>query len=147
MAVSLQWENQNRTVLRMIFWNEWTVEQYLTKAVELIEMIGSQTHDVDILIDLRTGSYIPKGDSVSAFRIMMDELPENSGVIVYLNDNPIQKRLFNTQLQFYQSLRRWSQRSLYMVETIEEAYEIIECHRFKRVQSIKHFNPVRGIVI
>lgn len=147
MAVSLQWENQNRTVLRMIFWNEWTVEQYLAKAAELTEMIKFQQHTVDILIDLRTGSYIPKGDSISAFRIMMDDLPENSGVIVYLNDNPIQKRLFNTQLQFYQSLRRWSQRSLYMVETIEEAYEIIEQHRFKRVHLVKDFNPVHDIAI
>lgn len=134
MAISLQWENHNRTVVRMILWNEWTVEDYFRKASELIRMIQSQEHDIDILIDLRTGSYIPRGDSVSAFRMLMDELPNNSGIIVYLNDNPVQQRLFKLQTQFYHSILRWSCHALFMVETLEEAYEIIELHRIKRVQ-------------
>jgi hypothetical protein len=137
MSISLRWENRNKTVLRITFWNEWTVEEYLRKTSETVRMIESQDHDVDILIDLRTGSYIPKGDSISAFRMMMDDLPGNSGIIVYLNDNPVQKRLFKLQAQFYQSFRRWSHHPLYMVETLENAYQLIEEHRLKRVQPKK----------
>lgn len=135
MSVSLRWENRNKTVLRIIFWNEWTVEEYLCKASDAITMIESESHVIDILIDLRTGSYIPKGDSISAFRTMMDELPPNSGIIVYLNDNPVQQRLFKLQAQFYQSIRRWSRKSLFMVDTLECAYQVIEEHRLKRVES------------
>lgn len=137
MSVSLRWENRNKTVLRITFWNKWTVEEYLRKASDAIMMIESESHIIDILIDLRTGSYIPKGDSISAFRMMMDELPPNSGIIVYLNDNPVQQRLFKLQTQFYQSVRRWSRNSLFMVETLACAYELIEEHRLKRVQPKK----------
>jgi hypothetical protein len=135
MSISLRWENRNKTVLRMTFWNQWTVEDYRHKACEAILMIKSQAHMVDILIDLRTGSYIPKGDSISGFRMMMDKLPANSGIIVYLNDNLVQYRLFKLQVQFYQSLRRWSQQSLYMVQTLAEAYQLIESQRIKRAVS------------
>ena len=132
MPISLNWDNENRTVLRLIFWNEWTLDEYATQFEIVVDALKTITHSVDILIDLRTDSYVPKGDSLRAFRNVMDKLPENTGVIVYVNDNPVQRHLFDKQLSFYNTVSRGRKQRVYMVETLEEAHELINKHQARR---------------
>ena len=132
MPISLNWDNENRTVLRLIFWNEWTLEEYVAQFEIVIDALKTITHSVDILIDLRTDSYVPRGDSLRAFRNVMDKLPQNTGTIVYVNDNPVQRHLFDKQLSFYNTVSRGRKQRVYMVETLEEAYELINKHQARR---------------
>jgi hypothetical protein len=132
MSVSLKWDNHNKTVLRLFFWDEWSVKQYGELFEEALEMIASVSHDVDLLIDFRTGDFLPKFDTVPIFRRMMDSLPENAGILVYVSESQAQRALFNVHLKFYETVRKRQNRRLFFVDDLPEAYEIIEEHRIER---------------
>jgi hypothetical protein len=132
MSVSLKWDNHNKTVLRLFFWDEWSVKQYGDLFEEAIDMIASVRHDVDILMDFRTGDFLPKFDTVPIFRRMMDSLPDNAGILVYVSESQAQRALFNVHLKFYESVRKRQSRRLYFVDDLPEAYELIEECRIER---------------
>ena len=129
MAVSIKWDNHNKTVLRLFFWNEWTLEEYIELFQEAITMFESVKHDVDLLIDLRTGEFIPKFDTIPTFRKIMDSLPENAGILVYVSENDTQRYIFNIHLKFYESIRKHQPRRFFFLEDIPQAYELIEEYR------------------
>lgn len=132
MSVSLKWDNHNKTVLRLFFWEEWTVKQYGELFESALQEIASVKHDVDILIDFRTGEFLPKFDTIPIFRRMMDSLPSNAGILVYVSESQAQRALFNVHLKFYESIRKHQARRLFFVDDLPEAYEIIEEHRIER---------------
>lgn len=132
MSVSLKWDNHNKTVLRLFFWEEWTVKQYGEIFEAALQEIASVKHDVDILIDFRTGEFLPKFDTIPIFRRMMDSLPPNAGILVYVSESQAQRALFNVHLKFYESIRKHQSRRLFFVDDLPEAYEIIEAHRIER---------------
>lgn len=129
MPISLTWDNPDKTILRLTFWNEWDLEEYTTQFETAFEAIELLPHTVDILVDLRTDSFVPKGNTLHTFRQVMDKLPANTGIIVYVNDDNVQRHMINTHVSFYYSVRRASKRRLYMVETMPEAYELIKTLR------------------
>ena len=135
MSVSLKWDNHNKTVLRLFFWDEWSVKQYGELFEDALDMIASVSHDVDVLIDFRTGDFLPKFDTVPIFRRMMDSLPDNAGVLVYVSESQAQRALFNVHLKFYESLRKRQSRRLFFVDDLPEAYELIEEHRIERAKA------------
>lgn len=135
MPVSVRWDNERKTILRFIFWNEWETDQYLEAFNEAMTMIEEVSHVVDIINDLRTESFIPKGDTVSLFRNIIDSLPENAGIIVYVNNDVVQQRLYSVQSQFYQITNPRKPKRLFMVESVKEAYEIIERAKENRLNN------------
>lgn len=135
MPVSVRWDNERRTILRFIFWNEWETDQYLEAFNEAMTMIEEVSHVVDIINDLRTESFIPKGDTVSLFRNIIDSLPENAGIIVYVNNDVVQQRLYSVQSQFYQITNPRKPKRLFMVESVKEAYEIIQRAKENRLNN------------
>jgi hypothetical protein len=132
MPISLNWNDDDKTILRLIFWNEWDLDEYVRQFEVVIDAIKTVAHPVDILVDLRTDSFVPKGNTLRVFRHVLDNLPDNAGIIVYVNDNHVQRHMFNTQLSFYNTLRRRHKRHLQMVETLDEAYELIDQFRAER---------------
>ena len=135
MPVSVRWDNERKTILRFIFWNEWETDQYLEAFNEAMTMIEDVSHVVDIINDLRTESFIPKGDTVSLFRNIIDSLPENAGIIVYVNNDVVQQRLYSVQSQFYQITNPRKPKRLFMVESVKEAYEIIQRAKENRLNN------------
>ncbi len=135
MPVSVRWDNERKTILRFIFWNEWETDQYLEAFNEAMTMIEEVSHVVDIINDLRTESFIPKGDTVSLFRNIIDSLPENAGIIVYVNNDVVQQRLYSVQSQFYQITNPRKPKRLFMVESVKEAYEIIQRAKENRLNN------------
>ena len=140
MSVSLKWDNHNKTVLRLFFWEEWNVKQYGELFEEALREIASVSHDVDLLIDFRTGEFLPKFDTIPIFRRMMDSLPSNAGILVYVSESHAQYALFNVHLKFYESFRKHQMRRLFFVDDVPEAYELIEKHRIERSNA----NQARG---
>lgn len=132
MSVSLKWDNHNKTVLRLFFWDEWSASQYSELFEEALEMIASVSHDVDLLIDFRTGEFLPKFDTIPIFRRMMDSLPENAGILVYVSESQAQRAIFSVHLKFYETLRKHQPRRLFFVDDVPQAYELIEYHRIER---------------
>ncbi len=126
MSVSVRWDNERKTILRFIFWNEWETEQYLEAFNEALAMFEEVSHVVDIINDMRTESFIPKGDTVSLFRNIIDSLPENAGIIVYVNNDVVQQRLYTVQSQFYQITNPRKPKRLFMVESLKEANQLIQ---------------------
>ncbi|MDQ7025230.1 MAG: hypothetical protein Q9P44_06685 [Anaerolineae bacterium] len=129
MPISAKWDDDDRTILRLIFWNEWDLDEYLEQFESVISTIKTVAYTVAILVDLRADSFVPKGNTLRVFRYIMDKLPENVGLIVYVNDNYVQEHMFNTQISFYKTLRRRHNRRIHMVETLPEAYKLIQEHQ------------------
>jgi len=133
MPISLRWDDTNKTILRLTFWNEWVLDEFVESFHEALALLKSLPHNIDILIDLRIGSYIPNGNiMLRYFRYMMDNLPDNVGTIVYINDDPVQQHHFHTQVHVYYSVRKRQRRRVFMVETAEQAYILFEKQRVGR---------------
>jgi len=129
MPISINWDDESQTILRAIFWNEWEFEEYAIIHEQAMQMINSVLHTVYVIVDMRTGSFVPKGNLSHLFRTSLDNLPENIGIIVSVNDDAIQRHMFNTYSAFYYALRRRVKRRLFMVETLQAAYDLIDKHR------------------
>lgn len=126
MPVSVRWDNDLRTILRFTFWNEWEITQYLEAFDEALSMINAVVDTVDIINDLRSGSFIPEGDTVSLFRNIINMLPTNTGIIVYINDDLVQQRLYTVQSQFYQITNPRKPKRLFVVKKLKDALQLIE---------------------
>jgi hypothetical protein len=125
MPISINWDNDNQTILRLTFWNEWTIEEFVATGIKQKALMQLVNHTVDTLVDIRTDAFVPMGNTLKAFRYVMDNLPRNAGIIVYVTDDPVQRHLFGTHISFYYSLRRRWKRRIFIVPTLREAYDFI----------------------
>jgi len=136
MPITLQWDNDNQTVLRTIFWNHWTMEELNRQVNPFLMMLNSVDHIVDVLVDLRSGSYMPKEISVPLFRQAIDQLPQNVGIIVFVNDDATHQRMFNVFESFERARRPNTPRRLFMVQTLTDANIVFHQHHVKRNQRL-----------
>jgi hypothetical protein len=59
MPIQVQWDNEDKTILRYQYEGAWTWDDLYTALAQGYEWIDTVDHTVDIIIDLRQSSIIP----------------------------------------------------------------------------------------
>ena len=79
MGITVQWDNEEKTVIRYDFEGYWEWSEFRKKAEEAFAMTRSVKHKVDTISNFLPGTSLPK-NAIFQFRRIMSEAPENRGV-------------------------------------------------------------------
>jgi hypothetical protein len=104
MGISICWDNDEKTRLRIDLEGEWTWDDYQVAADEFITMITSVTHPVDFISFLHPDSSVPQGPVLRHYRNLLKRLPKNFGMAVLVGGTVIERSLATMAYKIYQDL-------------------------------------------
>jgi hypothetical protein len=124
MPVSAYWLNDEQTIVQYDFEGRWTWDEFYPEYQKALKMERSVTHRVDVLMDFRRSKSVPPS-ALTHMRKITDNQPDNIGLSVFVTTNPFFNVMYTAGVRFYPKMQDY----FVIVETIEEAYEIIQAAR------------------
>lgn len=128
MAIEIVWDNDNQTIIRVTFPEQWTWDDFLEVDTITAKMVDSVNHKVCFLADLRQTKRIPTGLKLDIANQVLDFRHENSDLLIIVGMNKMIRALLNITLMALSRIRT----QIKIVETIDEAYECIH-HRLLEI--------------
>jgi hypothetical protein len=117
MPIEVVWDNDEKTIIRYVFGNHWTVQEYFDAYPVAGRMMkGSEAHVIGIIVDDSAEIIPPKG-SMTAFKqtVRSGRLP-----IVFVGANLAGKTMMQMLQRAYKSKRQ-----LFFVDTCDEARAVL----------------------
>ncbi len=128
MPIIVAWDNDEKTIVRETFTGEWDWddldEANLNKITSMIESVD---HRVDLLADLSESGDLPPGHPLRKGYEHMSGFPENWGMVAAVSQNLLYRMLLKALKRIFPTITA----RLFVVTTIEEAYEVIKAERQK----------------
>lgn len=84
MAITIEWDNPEKTVLRYRFIDNWTWDEYLEQLKEGREMMASVSHHVCILNDFTPMKSLPP-NFITLARSVINSRPANTGLAIFVS--------------------------------------------------------------
>ena len=131
MPITIKWDNEDKTIIRVDFVGEWTVDDYNVVNREEEAMLDSVDHKVDI-IGVLENITMPKDALANFWRFSATPgyTHPNAGLMVHVVDS----RFAKTMVEIFGRVYKQLAEKIVIVSTLEEAYETItEYKRFRRV--------------
>jgi hypothetical protein len=96
MGITVTWDNEDRTSLRLDFAGLWTWEEY-DEAVDCAYfMIAQSVQKVDIITNLSRDTTLPGDDSLRHFQRALRQMPSNVGLTVTSGGNSFSRKVFSS---------------------------------------------------
>ena len=124
MPVSAYWLNDEQTIVQYDFEGRWTWDEFYPEYQKALKMERSVTHRVDVVMDFRQSKSVPPS-ALTHMRKITDNQPDNIGLSVFVTTNPFFNVMYTAGVRFYPKMKDY----FVIVETIEEAHEIIQAAR------------------
>jgi hypothetical protein len=118
MSISVTWDNEDKTILRMTVVGRWTWAEYFASAEQARDAISTVDHPVDIIGDMLRSGPVPLGMPIRRFRYAIDMMPTNFRKAAIIGGSPFTKSLMIAFMQIY----RKANEKMVLVQTIDEAY-------------------------
>ena len=99
MSVLVAWDNQPQTVLRIDLAGQWGWKEYDAAIDQAYTMIREVAHTVDLIINLSESLAFPPMQSQRHFQRMLNQKPENVGMIIAAGGDSFVSGLFASFLQ------------------------------------------------
>ncbi len=126
MAISIAWDNVEKTIIRYDFESQWTWQD-LRAAIESDDaMIASVAHTVHLIFDLRQVEGIPP-NPMAQFRHIAAMIHPRLGMIVFVGADSWTRTVLEIFYQVY-GTRLEGLSGVASVRTLEEARAIITTH-------------------
>ncbi len=127
MPIRHEWGNPEHTIMHIIYFGEWTWDDYYASVAQVFADIATEPHRVDVIADLRS-SGLPKGGRVMAHgNATLRTRPSNYGVLVVIT-NP----LIKATLDMFRLLNSDARKMMFPARSMEDAREIVERARQPR---------------
>ena len=81
MSISVEWDNEQHTIVRWIFDRRWTWDEFSAAQKESNQLLEKVDHPVDVIGDLRNSSGLP-ANALTAYRGFVNTTVENLDLIV-----------------------------------------------------------------
>lgn len=126
MTITVQWDDEARTIVRWVFDGKWTWDEYNQAMIESNERVRGVTHPVDAIMDLTHSNMLP-ANVLSNTHAAHDEIqPKNIRWIYIVSHQALLKALINIFARLYE---RFGKGGLAMVESLDAAYTDISKRR------------------
>jgi len=122
MQLQVEWDNPEKTIIRITYTEKWTWSDFYEANTVAVEMMKNVDHTVHFLADFRQSRSLPIGGAITHARSALAALPENWGILVIVSTSVLIQRLvsiFRTAFTGRMSTKTYS------VTSIEEAYRVI----------------------
>ena len=133
MTIKVEWDNEEQTIIRWTFPEEWTWDDYYSALHISRQLCGQVTYMVDVIVDMQANQSIPNHVFTHAKNAVQTS-SLNVGVIVVIGVHPLLRSAYNTFKRLYDKMTRSSRRELHMVALETKAYQIIRDEQTKRQQ-------------
>jgi hypothetical protein len=86
MGIYTFWDNDEKTIIRTVYEQMWTWEEYRTVSLQAGMMLASVPHRVDAILDRRHSTYVPPGymEQIRA-TVQVPPIP-NLGIVILLGE-------------------------------------------------------------
>jgi hypothetical protein len=118
MPISVTWDNEDKTILRMTVVERWTWDEYFASAQQARNEISTVDHPVDIIGDMLRSGPVPLGMPIRRFRFALDMMPANFRKAAIVGGSPFTKSLMIAFMQIYKK----ASEKMVLTQTIDEAY-------------------------
>ncbi len=127
MGITVSWDDEQQTIVRMRFVGGWSLADFRAANLQVVMLVRSVEHPVYVLSDVRASDDIPIG-ILWQLRDIAGMRPPNWGGGIALTKNVIIKSVVDILGQIYMGAQ---QQRLFVVMTEEEAGTVIA--RLKRL--------------
>ena len=100
MAVTLDWEDAARTVIRVTFHNQWTWDNALTAKAEAGAMLDMVDHQVSLMVCWENENWMP-GDYQNNMRMIANETHPRLKQVVLVRSNTVFQQFFRLFKMLY----------------------------------------------
>lgn len=125
MGIQIEWANDEKSIVRFIYEQKWTWEEFYTKIDEANELMDTVEHACVSIIDMRNSNHLPAGAAVHIRNVIRRSMSHNnSGISVFLQADVIVRVMIDVLRKSYPDIldnTEW----LY-AKTLEEAREIAQ---------------------
>ena len=129
MAISVEWGNEEHTIVYWVFNGKWTWEEFSDAQRESNQLLATVDHIVDIIGNLKRGPNLPP-NALSAYQGLLEHSAENLGLIVLVGSSNFVKALVGIFSRMIPS--KIPGADFTFAVTLREAYVIIEQHSKNR---------------
>jgi hypothetical protein len=130
MSVTVQWDNDQKTIIRYDFVGYWDWADFREKAQEAFSMTRSVEHQVDTISNFLPTTHIPK-DAFIHFRRVMTDAPKNRGVNVIVGASQFIRALVTIFSRIYQQLGN----RLVLADSLEQARNLLQSRRGRQADA------------
>ena len=120
MPVAMDWNNPERTVIRVVFDGEWETDDLYRMINKGVSMIDSVDHKVDSIFDFTRSTSSPTSALATLGRMEATH-SEKEGLVIIVKASSYIKALVNIARKL--APKTFAQ--LYFVDTLNEAYDHI----------------------
>lgn len=133
MPIEVQWDNEERTVMRWVYQSPWSWEEAYQAHEQEMALIDCVEHIVDGIADMRQAQGLPKG-SLTAGVSIMNKSHERMDLLVILGANRLIQSMYDMMCKLHPGMAK--KVKLVMVRSEEEAYQVIAARRAERMQQV-----------
>jgi hypothetical protein len=123
MPASVNWDNEEKTIIRQQLIGDWTYNDYIASAAETQTLTASVPHTVHVIVDFSASTSYPTR-LLSAGPGLDRNLPTNQGTVTLIQCPPYVRAVFDIVVKLYPKI---GANSAY-VESLEEAYAFIRAY-------------------
>lgn len=127
MPLHISWDNDEKTVIRCEGEGRWTWDEYHTSLENIMDMIRTVNHPVDLIIIERPGSAMPPGSPQPHFQRVQKLSPPNMGHTVIVVRSALAKAMSALLTRLPGNLMG----NVNMVGSLDEAHAFIKRERTK----------------
>jgi hypothetical protein len=123
MGISVDWDNNEKTIILWTFSDPWTWEDFRVGFDRSYLLMRSVHHTVHILADARTVTKVPSGNILSNIRMLITRYPANLGLHVAVSENVMIRALGEMVGRL---VPKSTGHGIHTVPTLDEAYQLLE---------------------
>lgn len=125
MEISVQWDNEEKTILRVYYPERWIWPDLYDAVDRTQAMLNSVSHPVKILVDMSKSMFLPTG-STSHVSNMLTAPHANATVMVVVGASGYLKSFLEVFSEMFNPAS--NARKILLARTLEEGYELLNAH-------------------
>ena len=126
MPIQVFWDNAEKTIVRREMSGKWTWDEFFESQQAVNSMLEGLPQTVDQIFDVRQAAALPQG-ALTQLRSATNQRAYNSGLRVVVGPNRFYEVMFTMLAKIMPHLKE----SVVMVETLDDAYQLIQESRNK----------------
>ena len=120
MGIRVVWDNPQQTIVRYIYDERWTWDEFFRAKAEAAALIGTVDYKVGVIMDAPPNVQLPPNMLTHAKSALQNRHP-NTAMIVIVTTRPFLRTMINTLVK----LTKGQHASIYLCANVDEAREII----------------------
>ncbi len=123
MPISVEWDNEDKTAIRITYLDRWTWEENQQARQQTLDMIATVNHIVHTIHDMRQSHGLPT-DIITQARKRIQKKHPQVGLIIVIGNKSFVHVLYDVFATIYDKLVH--KRKFYLVHSLEQAYQLID---------------------